>query len=64
MTLEPGQRVRTLVELVASDGTLLAEGWIGHVIGYQGSKLLVDIRDQETDTSWTVTVNVWEVRRA
>jgi hypothetical protein len=63
MTATTNDRVRTLVELLTDDGTLLAPGWVGTVIGFEGDKLIVSFEDHETGESRTATVNVWEVRK-
>lgn len=58
------EKVRTLVELRADDGTLVPVGAKGEVIGHAGERLVVKFVDQETDTSQTAECERWEVRRA
>lgn len=59
-----GARIRTLLELLTDDGTLLAPGWIGTVIGFEGERLVVTFEDPEHDITHQVTCNRWEVRPA
>lgn len=60
--IEPGQSVRTLMELHTPDGSLIAPGSRGIVIGYEGNRLIVEFTDSDGETA-TMTVDVWTVRR-
>lgn len=63
MSLPEGTPVRTLVEVVADDGSVLPAQSRGTVIGHQGDQLVVEFRDQETDTVTSAVLHVWECRK-
>lgn len=45
MTLTLGSRVRTIVDLRATDHSLVPSHSIGHVYGHRGELLLVEVED-------------------
>lgn len=63
MTATTNDRIRTLTEVLTDDGILLAPGWVGTVIGFEGDKLVVSFEDMETGTTRTATVWQWEIRK-
>lgn len=62
MTIEAGQRVRTLVELLADSGRAIPSNARGEVIGFAGQRLVVSFHDPDTDTTETVEAERWELR--
>lgn len=63
MTIEAGATVRTLVELLADDGSLLPKGTTATVIGYAGDRLVLEVMDWESDTKLGVECEAWDLLR-
>lgn len=61
MTIEPGSVVRTLTDLLASDGSVIPIGTTVRVIAYQGEQLVVDWFDLETDSHVTAIAERWDL---
>lgn len=58
-----GSRVRTLIELLAEDGTVIPIGSNGTVIGHEGEKLVIAVEDRATGETRNVIAEVWECLR-
>ena len=58
-----GSHVRTLLELLDSDGSVVPAGSTATVIGHEGEKLILSVQDHDTGESRTVTAEVWETLR-
>jgi len=61
--IDQGTTVRTLVELLADDGSLLPIGTTATVIGHSGDRLVLEVHDWETDARIGAECDVWEVLR-
>lgn len=64
MTLNAGARIRTLVDLLTTDGSIVPIGTAGTVIGYAGERLVVSFEDRDTGETLTAECQRWEVRPA
>jgi hypothetical protein len=58
---EVGTRVRTNLDLLADDGSLLPIHSLATVIGFEGERLILALEGEDEDR--TVTCERWEVRR-
>lgn len=63
MTHEPGTTVRTLLDLMALDDSIVPIGTTGQVIGHQGDKVLVVFQDGDTGEPVTFAAESWELLR-
>lgn len=60
---ESGTAVRTLLELLADDDSIVPVGTTGHVLGFEGDRVIVVFSDGDTGEPVTFTAAPWELLR-
>ena len=60
MTLETGTTVRTVIDLLASDGSILPIGSIATVIGSVDDRFVIVAQDHDTGEPITAEAHCWE----